>query len=107
VAGCAAERDRWWSPDVRARKQLFDLALDARANGIVRRWAAWYAVGSRPSWAQSVMHIAPVSPELGERVVRRVRNALVSQLESGLEPGDLLLPALSTFRVGAAGCGAD
>lgn len=107
VERCAAERDRWWSPDVRARKQLFDLALDARANGIVRRWAAWYAPASRPAWAQSVMQTAPLSAELGEGVVRRVRNALVSQLESGLEPGDLLLPALSTFRVGAAGCGAD
>jgi hypothetical protein len=37
-----------------------------------------------------------------------VRNALVAQLESGLEPGELILQALSTFRVGAAGCeGAD
>ena len=106
VTSCAAERDRSWSPEVRARKQLFDLALDARANGIVRRWASWYAESSRPAWAQSVMHVAPVSSELGDRVVRRVRNALVAQLESGLEPGELILPALSTFRVGA-GCAGD
>jgi len=87
-----------------ARRRVVELALDARALGVVRRWATWYMPAARPAWANSVLGLAPYSPELGVSVARRVRSALVSQLESGTEAGEPVLSALATFRPEALSC---
>ena len=87
-----------------ARRHMLELALDARALGVVRRWAAWYAPTTRPPWASSALGIAPYSPELAASLTRRVRGALAMQLENGSESGETLLPALATFRLDGLSC---
>lgn len=95
-----------WTPGVRARRELLDLALEARARGIARRWAQWYSPGSRPAWASSMLGVMPYDQRTGERFVSRLRGSLVWELESGGDPGELLVPALAMFRAGSDGCGA-
>lgn len=100
----SCESVRGEAPEMTARRRVLELALDARALGVVRRWAGWYMPAARPAWANSVLGVAPYSPELGASVTRRVRSALVSQLESGTETSEPLLAALATFRPEALSC---
>jgi hypothetical protein len=93
-----------WSPGVRDRRALLELVLDARARGIARRWAMWYSASSRPAWASSVMGVSPYAPDTGDRFVRRIREALVWELESGADPGERLVPALALFHGSGSDC---
>ncbi|HKW08924.1 MAG TPA: hypothetical protein VJO33_01010 [Gemmatimonadaceae bacterium] len=91
-------------PELRARQSLLDMALDARALGLVRMRARWFALDGRPGWASSVLGVAPWSPALGDLAVKRVRAALVSQLDAA-RGGDQLRFALpSIFRPSASTC---
>src|SRR5689334_25114145 len=40
------------APELRARQDLLDLALDSRALGIARMRARWFATDNRPIWAK-------------------------------------------------------
>lgn len=88
---------------VRARAELMDLALGARARGIARMRAGWYPESRRPAWARAVLGEAPWSAEEGERVVRRIRAGLAAQLESGAD-ADPFRQSFPDFRLGADGC---
>jgi hypothetical protein len=91
-------------PELRARQSLLDMALDARALGLVRMRARWFILDGRPGWASSVLGVPPWSPALGDLAVRRVRAALVGQLDAA-RGGDQLRFALpSIFRPSASTC---
>lgn len=66
------------SADEGARDALVAMALDARARGLAKHWAAQYATEQRPAWAWSVLGDAPWSPALGEELVARVRSRLTA-----------------------------
>src|SRR6185312_6265297 len=91
------------APELRAREQLLDLALDARALGIARMRARWYPESQRPAWAHSVLEEAPWSATPGAEAVRRIRAALAAQLDA--PRGDQLRFATpSIFRVSSSTC---
>lgn len=96
--------DEIWSPEIRSRQMLLQLALDARSRGVVLRWARWIPDAHRPAWALSALGSAPWSAEEGERMVRKVRALLATQLESGLSAGPALLPMGTLFGGTDAGC---
>ena len=91
-------------PELRARESLLDLALDARALGIARMRARWWAAAQRPAWAHSVLEEAPWSPVPGEQTVRRIRAALVAQLEASRGSDQLRFATPSIFRTSASSC---
>lgn len=91
-------------PELQARQDLLDLALDSRALGLARMRARWFSADSRPAWASSVLETAPWSHEPGELAVRRVRAFLVSQLDA-VRGGDQLRFAVpSIFPPSASSC---
>jgi hypothetical protein len=91
-------------PELRWRQAMLDLALDARARGIARLRARYFADESRPSWARSVIGIPPSSPQEGERVIRRIRNALAMQLDADPAGDQLRFEMPSIFRPNASSC---
>jgi hypothetical protein len=90
--------------EVRARQELLDRALDARAFGIARMRARWFAVDSRPAWASSLLQAAPWSTVPGELAVRRIRALLAGQLEAARGSDQLRFATPSIFRPGASTC---
>src|SRR5690348_14385850 len=86
------------APELRARQTLLDMALDARALGIVRMRARWFASDARPAWASSILGVAPWSPAIGESLVRRVRANLVGQLDAARGGDQLRFATPSIFR---------
>jgi hypothetical protein len=92
------------APELRARQALLDLALDARALGLARMRAAWFSGGARPAWANSVLGIAPWSPATGELAVRRIRAALVGQLDAARGGDQLRFATPSIFRPSSSSC---
>jgi hypothetical protein len=99
---CAAHGDL--PPELKARQRLLDLALDARALGMSRMRARWFAAEGRPAWASSVLGVAPWSPAPGELAVHRLRAFLGSQLDA-VRGGDQLRFAVpSIFLPSASTC---
>ena len=92
------------APELRARQTLLDMALDARALGIVRMRARWFALDSRPAWASSILGAAPWSPAIGDVAVRRVRANLVGQLDAARGGDQLRFATPSIFRPSASTC---
>lgn len=92
------------APELRTRQSLLDMALDARALGIVRMRARWFAADERPAWASSLLGVAPWSPAVGELVVRRVRANLVGQLDAARGGDQLRFATPSIFRPSASSC---
>jgi hypothetical protein len=103
VSLCAAG-DAQLAPELRAREALLDLALDARALGIARMRARWIPAAQRPGWANSVLEQAPWSPAPGEQAIRRVRAALVAQLDATRGGDQLRFATPSIFRPSASSC---
>lgn len=97
------ERDNL-DPELRARQDLLDLALDSRALGLARMRARWFATDSRPAWASSVLGAAPWSPVPGELAVRRIRAYLVSQLDAVRGGDQLRFGVPSIFLPSASSC---
>ena len=91
-------------PELRARQLLLDMALDARALGIVRMRARWFAADGRPGWANSILGVAPWSPAVGELLVWRVRANLVGQLDAARGGDQLRFATPSIFRPSASSC---
>lgn len=92
------------APELRARQDLLDLALDSRALGMARMRAHWFAAESRPAWASSVLGAAPSSPVPGELAVRRIRAFLVSQLDAVRGGDQLRFGVPSIFLPSASSC---
>jgi hypothetical protein len=92
------------APELRARQTLLDMALDARALGIVRMRARWFASDARPAWASSILGVAPWSPAIGESLVRRVRANLLGQLDAARGGDQLRFATPSIFRPSASSC---
>ena len=92
------------SPELRARQQMLDLALDSRGLGLARMRARWFSVDGRPAWASSVLGAAPWSPAPGDLAVRRVRAFLVSQLDAVRGGDQLRLAVPSIFLPSASSC---
>ena len=92
------------APELRARQALLDLALDARALGLARARAGWFSTDARPAWANSVLGAAPWSPVAGELAVRRIRAALVGQLDAARGGDQLRFATPSIFRPSASTC---
>jgi hypothetical protein len=102
--GLCAAGDAQLAPELRAREALLDLALDARALGIARMRARWIPPAQRPGWANSVLEQAPWSPAPGEQAIRRVRAALVAQLDATRGGDQLRFATPSIFRPSASSC---
>ena len=92
------------APELRARQDLLDLALDSRALGLARMRARWFAADNRPAWASSVLGAAPSSPVPGELAVRRIRAFLVSQLDAARGGDQLRFGVPSIFLPSASSC---
>lgn len=91
-------------PELRARQDLLDLALDSRALGLARMRAHWFAADSRPAWASSVLGAGPWSPVPGELAVRRIRAFLVSQLDAVRGGDQLRFGVPSIFLPSTSSC---
>ena len=92
------------APELRARQSLLDLALDARALGLARIRAGWFSLETRPAWASSILGAAPWSPVTGQLAVRRIRAALVGQLDAARGGDQLRFATPSIFRPSAPTC---
>jgi len=92
------------APELRARQILLDLALDAHALGLARTRAGWYSLNTRPAWASSILGVAPWSPATGQLAVRRIRAALVGQLDAARGGDQLRFATPSIFRPSASSC---
>src|SRR5437868_2074251 len=92
------------APELRARQSLLDLALDARALGLARIRAGWFSLETRPAWASSILGAAPWSPVTGQLAVRRIRAALVGQLDAPRGGDQLRFATPSIFRPSASTC---
>ena len=92
------------APELQARQDLVDLALDSRALGLARMRARWFATDGRPAWANSVLGTAPWSPAPGELAVRRIRAYLVSQLDAVRGGDQLRFGVPSIFLPSASSC---
>ena len=102
TSACVARDDL--DPEVRARQDLLDLALDSRALGLARMRARWFTTESRPAWASSVLGAAPWSPVPGDLAVRRIRAFLVSQLDAVRGGDQLRFGVPSIFLPSASSC---
>ncbi len=92
------------SPELRARKNLLMLTIDARARGMALRRARFRPLTGRSAWANSVLGVVPWSPTGGDRVVEGLRAAIVSALTTAL-PGQGVLPVIpAIFRSSAVNC---
>ena len=88
----------------RARENLLRMAIDARARGLALRWARSRPVGARPEWANSVLGVAPWSPDAGQRLVGRLRSAIGGAVTAALSD-EGVVPALpAIFRSGSTSC---
>src|SRR5689334_11060017 len=92
------------APELRARQNLMEMALDARALGIVKMRARWFASDARPAWANSILGVAPWSPSVGDFAIRRVRANLVAQLEAARGGDQLRFATPSIFRPSVSSC---
>lgn len=92
------------APELQARQELLDLALDSRALGLARMRARWFASDSRPAWASSVLGAAPWSPVPGDLAVRRIRAFLVSQLDAVRGGDQLRFGVPSIFLPSTSSC---
>ncbi len=91
---------------VRARAELLDLALDARARGIAARRASWYPWSRRPAWAHAVLGDAPWSSDAAVPVLSRIRNGVAAELSATMATLGPLQESFPTFRVESSGrCG--
>jgi hypothetical protein len=92
------------SPELRARKNVLMLAIDARAEGMALRRARFRPLTGRSAWANSVLRVVPWSPAGGDRMVDGLRAAIVSALTTAL-PGQGVLPVIpAIFRSSAVNC---
>lgn len=92
------------APELQARQDLLDLAVDSRALGLARMRARWFAADSRPAWASSVLGAAPWSPLPGELALRRIRAFLVSQLDAVRAGDQLRFGVPSIFLPSTSSC---
>jgi hypothetical protein len=91
------------SPELRARKNLLMLAIDARARGMAIRRAR-FSWGGRSAWANSLFGVIPWSPSGADRVLDGLRSAIVSALGTAL-PGQGVVPVVPPiFRSSAVNC---
>jgi len=92
------------SPELRARKNLLMLAIDARARGMALRRARFRPPSGRSAWANSILGVIPWSPSGGDRVVDALRGAIATTLTTAL-PGQGVLPVIpAIFRSSAVNC---
>jgi hypothetical protein len=92
------------SPELRARKDLLILAIDARATGVAIRRARFRPIVGRAAWANSALGVVPWSPSGADRVVDGLRLAIYSSLTTALA-GQGVLPVISPiFRSSADNC---
>jgi len=92
------------SPELRARKNLLMLAIDARARGMALRRARFRPPSGRSAWANSILGVIPWSPSGGDRVVDALRAAIATTLTTAL-PGQGVLPVIpAIFRSSAVNC---
>src|SRR5690348_8610599 len=105
AAGAAICADRGTlAPELRARQALLEMSLDARALGLVRMRARWFALDKRPAWASSILGAPPYSPAVGALAVRRVRASLSGQLDVARGGDQLRFATPSIFRPSASSC---
>lgn len=97
---CVADR----SAEGRARERLLMLAVNARAEGMAKRRAAYRGPGRRVDWANSFLGVAPWSPDAGRAVVNGLRSAIVAELTSAVADQGVLSVVPATFRSSAASC---
>lgn len=88
----------------RARERLLMLAVNARAEGIAHRRAAFGRAAWRPVWANGLLGIAPWSPEPAQRVVDGLRASIVDALESAPSDQGVLPVVPAIFRSSTASC---
>jgi hypothetical protein len=94
------------SDEAKARGRLLELAVEARARGALFRRAKFYPSSMRYDWVNSVIGASPWSRDLGERLERSLRAAVVNELSTALSAQGVvpLVPAI--FRSNDASCSA-
>jgi len=92
------------SDEAKARRHLISLAVDARAQGALRRRAKFYPSSMRYDWVNSVTGAAPWSTELGDVLARSLRMSVVSELSSSLSAQGVVPLVPSIFRSSDASC---
>jgi hypothetical protein len=97
---CVADR----SATGRARERLLMLAVNARAEGMARRRAAFRGTAWRPAWANGLLGVAPWSPEPAQRIVDGLRSSIVDALESAVGDQGVLPVVPAIFRSSTASC---
>ncbi len=88
----------------RARERLLNLAVDARAQGMVRRRAIFRASGHRGDWVNGFRGVAPWSPEPGRRMIEGLRASIVASLSSAVADQGVLPVIPAIFRSSDASC---
>jgi hypothetical protein len=90
------------APALAAREHMLTLAADARARGAITRRARHAPPDA--AWAQSVLGTAPWSTDAGDRMIARLRDALLGELASSFADQGLVPAAPAIFRSSAANC---
>jgi hypothetical protein len=92
------------SPELRARKNLLMLAVDARARGMAQRRARFSASAQGTAWANGIVGAIPWSSSAGDRIVDGLRSAIVAALTTTLSDQGVVPVIPPTFRSSAANC---
>jgi hypothetical protein len=74
------------SPEGKAREQLVELAVEARARGIAARRARYHHGAGRSGVSNAIRALAPWDPSPAEPYIRNIESAIVYSLRSS--PGD-------------------
>jgi hypothetical protein len=82
------------------------MAIDARARGVAARRARYRPPAARPDWANSVLGVAPWSPDEGERLVDRLRAAIAAEVTTAVSDQGVVPAVPAIFRSNTASCSA-
>jgi hypothetical protein len=92
------------SPELRARKSLLMLAVDARARGVIQRRARFHWTPASAAWANSILGNPPWSPASGDRLVDGLRSVIISALTTTLQDQGVVPVVPPIFRSSEANC---
>ncbi len=91
-------------PEMRARRALVAMAIDARARGVAERWARHRGAGPAVDWANGLLGVAPWSPENGAPMLDALRDAITRAVVESPAAHGVVPVVPPIFRSNAASC---
>ncbi|HVX41164.1 MAG TPA: hypothetical protein VHB25_16475 [Gemmatimonadaceae bacterium] len=90
--------------DMRARRALIAMAVEARARGIAKHWARRRLARAPAEWASSLLGVPPWAPGDGAPVVAELRDAIARAVVGSPENQGVVPAVPPIFRSSASNC---